>query len=149
MIIETHPIQYHAPVWQYLNQVLGIPVTVVYGSDFSVEGYRDKEFGISIAWDADLLEGYKAIFLSKSCFSSAKNDKENYNSFYLASHQQCVFHIIKRAKEILEVAKGELVHFPRKVLALFKKGLDTQKRYRKGLLALSGLRWLWTWSPIR
>ena len=76
MIIETHPIQYHAPVWQYLNQVLGIPVTVVYGSDFSVEGYRDKEFGISIAWDADLLEGYKAIFLSKSCEGGAKSDLE-------------------------------------------------------------------------
>ena len=76
MIIETHPIQYHAPVWQYLNQVLGIPVTVVYGSDFSVEGYRDKEFGISIAWDADLLEGYKAIFLSKSREGGAKSDLE-------------------------------------------------------------------------
>ena len=76
MIIETHPIQYHAPVWQYLNQVLGIPVTVVYGSDFSVEGYRDKEFGISIAWDADLLEGYKSIFLSKSREGGAKSDLE-------------------------------------------------------------------------
>ena len=76
MIIETHPIQYHAPVWKYLNQVLGIPVTVVYGSDFSVEGYRDKEFGISIAWDADLLEGYKSIFLSKSREGGANSDLE-------------------------------------------------------------------------
>ena len=127
MIIETHPIQYHAPVWRYLNQVLGIPVTVVYGSDFSVEGYRDKEFGISIAWDADLLEGYKAIFLSKSCFSSAKNDKENYNSFYLATHQQCVFHIINRAKEIFEVAKSGLLNSPEEWWYFSKKGLMRKK----------------------
>ena len=119
MIIETHPIQYHAPLWRYLNQALEIQVTVVYGSDFSVEGYRDKEFGISIAWDADLLEGYKSIFLSKSRFSTAKNDKENYNSFYLATHQQCVFHIIKRAKEIFEVAKGESVNLPYKSVGTF------------------------------
>ena len=69
---------------------------------------------------------------------------KSYNNFYLATHQQCVFHIIKRAKEILEVAKGGSVNFPRKVLALFKKRLDAQKRYRKGRLTLSGLRWLGT-----
>ena len=49
LVIETHPIQYHAPVWKYLNQTLGIPVTVIYGSDFSVVGYQDKEFGTSFA----------------------------------------------------------------------------------------------------
>ena len=81
MIIETHPIQYHAPVWQYLNQVLGIPVTVVYGSDFSVEGYRDKEFGISIAWDADLLEGYKSIFCPNLVLAQQKMTKKITTAF--------------------------------------------------------------------
>ena len=76
MIIETHPIQYHAPVWHYLNQVLGIPVTVVYGSYFSVEGYRDKEFGISIAWDADLLEVYKSIFCPNHVLAVQKMTKK-------------------------------------------------------------------------
>jgi glycosyltransferase involved in cell wall biosynthesis len=76
LIIETHPIQYHAPVWKYLNQVLGIPVTVVYGSDFSVKGYQDKEFGTSFAWDVDLLGGYHSIFLSRSEDGGAKSDSE-------------------------------------------------------------------------
>ena len=76
LVFETYPIHYHAPVWRYLNQVLKIPVTVVYGSDFSVEGYRDKEFGISIAWDADLLEVYKSIFCINHVLAVQKMTKK-------------------------------------------------------------------------
>jgi glycosyltransferase involved in cell wall biosynthesis len=42
-----------------------IPLTVVYGSDFSITGYRDREFGTSFAWDTDLLSGYESHFLSR------------------------------------------------------------------------------------
>jgi hypothetical protein len=48
-VIETHPVQYHAPVYRALQQSFGVPVTAIYGSDFSVAGYRDKEFGTSFA----------------------------------------------------------------------------------------------------
>ncbi len=64
-VIETHPVQYHAPVYRTLQQSFGIPVTVIYGSDFSVAGYRDKEFGAEFAWDTDLLSGYSSVFLSR------------------------------------------------------------------------------------
>ena len=64
-VIETHPIQYHAPVYRMVQQSYGIPVTVVYGSDFSVRGYRDDEFGTSFSWDTDLLSGYTPVFLSQ------------------------------------------------------------------------------------
>jgi glycosyltransferase involved in cell wall biosynthesis len=63
-VIETHPVQYHAPVYRALQQ-FGVPVTAVYGSDFSVAGYRDLEFGESFAWDTELLAGYDSIFLSR------------------------------------------------------------------------------------
>lgn len=63
--INTHPVQYHAPVFRHLQQVLGIPVTAVYGSDFSVAGYADREFGAAFAWDVDLLSGYRAEFLGR------------------------------------------------------------------------------------
>lgn len=63
-VIETHPIQYHAPVYRSLQQRYGIPVTAIYGSDFSVAGYRDAEFQADFAWDTDLLSGYQSIFLS-------------------------------------------------------------------------------------
>ena len=64
VVIETHPVQYHAPVFRAVQR-MGVPVTAIYGSDFSVAGYRDREFGTSFAWDTDLLSGYSARFLSR------------------------------------------------------------------------------------
>ncbi len=64
-VVETHPIQYHAPVYRVLQAQFDIPVTAIYGSDFSVVGYRDKEFGATFAWDTDLLSGYTSLFLSR------------------------------------------------------------------------------------
>jgi glycosyltransferase involved in cell wall biosynthesis len=64
-VIETHPVQYHAPVYRALQQQFGVPVTAVYGSDFSVAGYQDREFGASFAWDTELLAGYDSVFLSR------------------------------------------------------------------------------------
>lgn len=63
-VVETHPIQYHAPLYRMLQQTHGIPVTAIYGSDFSVAGYRDTEFMAEFAWDTDLLSGYRSVFLS-------------------------------------------------------------------------------------
>ncbi len=63
-VIDTHPIQYRAPVYRQLSKQLDIPITVIYGSDFSVVGYQDKEFGTKFAWDTDLLSGYSSKFLS-------------------------------------------------------------------------------------
>jgi len=64
-VIETHPVQYHAPVYRALQAVYSVPVTAIYGSDFSIAGYRDREFGVSFAWDTDLLAGYDSHFLGR------------------------------------------------------------------------------------
>jgi glycosyltransferase involved in cell wall biosynthesis len=72
VVIETHPVQYHAPVYRALQRDHGIPVTAVYGSDFSVAGYRDPEFGARFAWDTDLLSGYRSHFLARTADGGAK-----------------------------------------------------------------------------
>lgn len=64
-VIETHPIQYHVPVYRALQNTYGIPVTAIYGSDFSVHRHYDPEFGSTFAWDVDLLGGYHHRFLSR------------------------------------------------------------------------------------
>lgn len=64
VVIETHPIQYHAPVYRDLQARCGIPVTAVYGSDFSLHGYHDREFGAELAWDVDLTSGFGHRFLA-------------------------------------------------------------------------------------
>src|SRR5437016_9854640 len=76
LVIETHPVQYHVPVYRQVEQVLGISVTVVYGSDFSIAGYHDREFGSDFAWDTDLLSGYRAIFLARCGAGGARNDRD-------------------------------------------------------------------------
>lgn len=69
-IVETHPVQYHAPVYRMIKERFNIPVTVLYESDFSITGYRDPEFGVDFAWDTDLVSGYDSVFLSDASASS-------------------------------------------------------------------------------
>jgi glycosyltransferase involved in cell wall biosynthesis len=76
VVIETHPIQYHAPVYRELQRNWGVPVTAIYGSDFSVAGYRDREFGATFAWDTDLLSGYSSIFLDRVADGGAASDSK-------------------------------------------------------------------------
>lgn len=58
LIFETHPIQYRAPVFQALAQLRPESFEAVYASDFSVRGYKDAQFGTTVAWDTPLLAGY-------------------------------------------------------------------------------------------
>lgn len=62
-VYNTHPIQYYAPLWRKLAAFNDLDVTVFYGSDFSVRGYRDKEFEEDVVWDVPLLEGYNGSYL--------------------------------------------------------------------------------------
>lgn len=71
-VIDTHPVQYRAPVYRALEHRFGLQVTAVYGSDASLVGYRDSEFGVSVTWDTDLLSGYRSVFLS----SRLRNSQE-------------------------------------------------------------------------
>jgi glycosyltransferase involved in cell wall biosynthesis len=66
VVVETHPVQYHAPVYRFLKDHLDVPVHVVYGSDFSVTSHRDEEFGLTFSWDTELVRGQDACtFLSQ------------------------------------------------------------------------------------
>jgi glycosyltransferase involved in cell wall biosynthesis len=54
-------------------------VTAIYGSDFSVAGYRDAEFGSTFSWDTDLLDGYRSVFLTKSAFGAPRSETPGLN----------------------------------------------------------------------
>src|SRR5262249_37838037 len=72
-VVETHPVQYRAPVYRELQETFGIPVDVIYGSDFSVAGYFDQEFASRFAWDVDLLAGNQITFLSRVAGNGARS----------------------------------------------------------------------------
>ena len=61
--LVSHPIQYQAPLLRRIAQEPDIELTVFFGSDFSVRGYKDKGFGVGVEWDVPLLDGYRHDFL--------------------------------------------------------------------------------------
>lgn len=62
-VLNTHPIQYFAPLYAYLNQAADFKITALYLSDISIRGARDADFGREVKWDLDLLTGYEAVFV--------------------------------------------------------------------------------------
>ncbi len=58
--LVSHPIQYHAPLLRRIALEPDIDLTVLFGSNFSVRGYKDRGFGVEVAWATPLLEGYRS-----------------------------------------------------------------------------------------
>src|SRR3954463_9076588 len=65
-VLNSHPIQYFAPLYAYLNAAPDLKVTALYLSDVSIRGGKDAEFGRDVKWDIDLLAGYESVFLGKA-----------------------------------------------------------------------------------
>jgi glycosyltransferase involved in cell wall biosynthesis len=63
--VVSHPIQYQAPLLRRIAREPGIDLTVLFGSDFSVRGYKDEGFGVEVTWDVPLLDGYRNRFLPR------------------------------------------------------------------------------------
>jgi glycosyltransferase involved in cell wall biosynthesis len=64
-VVNSHPIQYFAPLYAYLNRDPALEVTALYCSDFSLRGAIDLGFKQAVTWDVDLLTGYRSVFLGE------------------------------------------------------------------------------------
>jgi glycosyltransferase involved in cell wall biosynthesis len=62
-VLNTHPIQYFAPLFRYLSQGDTVKVTALYCTDFSLRGAVDPGFKQPVTWDVDLLSGYQHVYL--------------------------------------------------------------------------------------
>lgn len=62
-ILNSHPIQYFAPLYQRLAKSPSIQLKVYYCSTFGVQTSLDPQFGKEIKWDIPLTEGYHYVFL--------------------------------------------------------------------------------------
>lgn len=65
-VINSHPIQYYAPLYQYLAKEFDI--TVFYCTEIGVKPSLDPDFGVTFQWDIPLLNGYKYKFLKNYSF---------------------------------------------------------------------------------
>jgi glycosyltransferase involved in cell wall biosynthesis len=64
-VVNSHPIQYFAPLYKEIAQTSDIDITVFYCSRQGLEkGFVDPGFGKEVVWDVPLLEGYAHEFLS-------------------------------------------------------------------------------------
>jgi len=61
--LVSHPIQYQAPLLRRISEEADIELTVLFASDFSVQQYVDRGFGVNVKWDVPLLDGYQHEFL--------------------------------------------------------------------------------------
>ncbi|MBF6558670.1 MAG: glycosyltransferase family 4 protein [Candidatus Binataceae bacterium] len=61
--LTSHPIQYQAPLFRALAASPALDLTVMFLSRMSPAGYYDQGFGVRVAWDVPLLEGYRHEFL--------------------------------------------------------------------------------------
>src|SRR6266704_275309 len=65
-VFASHPIQHQAPIWRNLAKHKDLDLLVHYFSDMSIRGGIDPGFGVPVAWDQPLLEGYEHVFLSRN-----------------------------------------------------------------------------------
>jgi transposase len=63
----------------------------------------------------------------------------SYNQFWRAQHQQCLAHLLKRCRELLETATAGAVRFPRAVKDLLQRSLSVRDRFLAGELTPAGL----------
>jgi glycosyltransferase involved in cell wall biosynthesis len=80
--VNTHPIQYFAPLYAYLHATGEFSVTALYLSDYSIRGAADRGFERVVQWDIDLLAGYDARFVDGA---GRRNAPDGFLS-YIAPH---------------------------------------------------------------
>jgi len=64
-VLATHPIQNQAPVYQQLARRRVVDLDVAFLSSAGAEPFHDPDFGITLAWDIDLLGGYRSTMLER------------------------------------------------------------------------------------
>lgn len=69
VFLNSHPIQYFAPLYQEISGTPDLELTVWYCSDESIKGKLDKGFGENVKWDIPLLKGYEYKFIKNNSWS--------------------------------------------------------------------------------
>jgi glycosyltransferase involved in cell wall biosynthesis len=58
LLVCSHPVQYASPIFREMAQHPGLDIQVAYCSLQGSKPAVDREFGIEVAWDVPLLDGY-------------------------------------------------------------------------------------------
>lgn len=97
IFINSHPIQYFAPLYKYLNSKF-LKTKAWYCSDYSIKGGYDREFGLKVKWDIPLLDGYEYKFFK----NLSKRDK-SYGGFFSILNLGMILQLFKEPKSTIIV----------------------------------------------
>lgn len=61
--VVSHPIQYFVPLYRSLAEREEVSLLVIYLTEDTIKGGKDKQFGVNFTWDIPLLDGYSYVFL--------------------------------------------------------------------------------------
>lgn len=64
-VLATHPIQYQVPLYKELARRRVVELEVAFLSNSGALPVYDPGFGLTVAWDIDLLSGYESIVLGR------------------------------------------------------------------------------------
>jgi glycosyltransferase involved in cell wall biosynthesis len=62
-IVASHVIQYQDPLFRLVASDPDIDLTVLYCSRMGAEAFHDRDMGVEVAWDVEMLHGYRHRFL--------------------------------------------------------------------------------------
>jgi glycosyltransferase involved in cell wall biosynthesis len=65
-VLASHPIQYQAPLYQELARRGTVDLEVAFLGSEGAQPYQDPGFGVTLAWDIALLDGYRSTVLGRS-----------------------------------------------------------------------------------
>jgi len=63
----------------------------------------------------------------------------SYDQFWRAIHQQCLTHILRRCREMIEAATGAATRFPRQIKEVLQEALDLRNRRDAGQVSPHGV----------
>jgi glycosyltransferase involved in cell wall biosynthesis len=91
-VLDFHPIQYHSPLYQRLTSRGQVDLDVLFLSDYGYRGVVDPEFGVTVAWDIDLLSGFRHHFLADNGQLANNARRARAVSRWIKSHDVVVIH---------------------------------------------------------
>jgi glycosyltransferase involved in cell wall biosynthesis len=116
IFINSHPIQYYVPLYQYLTKN-GMNLDVWYCDDSSVKGKMDEGFGQKVVWDIPLLEGYKNRFFTNQAIKPTPS-----GGFFNVVNFNLVWQILKTKKAIIVINGWQFSTYVLCAIVSFLKG---------------------------
>lgn len=97
IFINSHPIQYFAPMYKRMND-MGINTSCWYCTDETINGGHDKQFGVNVKWDIPLLKGYNYKF-----FKNFSWKPSHFNGFLGLINLGIIKELFKTPKSVIVV----------------------------------------------